>query len=71
MAVPSADNPKVMTIKQEIQRAIATLPDDAGFDDAFELLHVLYKIHVGTQQGASGESIPHEQVAERMAKWLR
>jgi hypothetical protein len=71
MTIPNADDPRVQTVKQEILRAFATLPDDAGYEEAFETLHVLYKIHLGVRQLDAGMAIPHEEVVARMAKWLK
>lgn len=71
MTVPSANDPRLMTVKQEIMRAITALPDDAGYDEAFAVLHVLYKIHVGVSQAEAGLSVAHDEVIGRMAKWLK
>ena len=70
MTTSGTDEPQIMTVKQEILRAVAALPDDAGYDEAFEALHVLYKIHVGVQQGEAGLDVPQAEIARRMAKWL-
>jgi hypothetical protein len=71
MTVPNTGDSRVVTVKEEILRAIARLPDDAGYDDAFETLYVLYKIHIGRQQLDQGLTIPHEEVVARMEKWLK
>lgn len=60
-----------MPVKQEMPRAISALADDAGYDEVFETLYVLYKIHVGMQQLEAGIGIPHEEVVRRMAKRSR
>ncbi len=70
MTVPNTDDPRVTTVKQEILRALSALPDDAGYEEAFEILHVLHKIHLGLQQLDAGMGVSHEEVVARMAKWL-
>lgn len=71
MTARRTDDPPILSVKQEILRAITALPDDAGYDDVFDVLHVLYKIHVGVSQAEAGPGIPHGEVIERMAKWLK
>ena len=60
-----------MTRKEKLVRAIEELPDDATIEDAMERLLFLAKIERGIQQADAGETIPHAQVKDRMAKWLR
>ena len=59
------------TVKQDILRALSALPDDAGYEEAFDTLYVMYKIRLGMQQLDAGMGIPHEEVVARMVKWLR
>lgn len=47
------------------------LPDDASLEDAMERILLLAKIERGIQQADAGQTIPHEQVKEKMAKWLK
>lgn len=59
-----------VTIKQQILKALDSLPDDAGFEDAMERLYLLYKIQQGLDQDEGGEGIPHEEVEKQMrVKW--
>ena len=50
---------------------IQGLPDDASIEDAMERLLLLAKIDRGLEQADAGQTIPHSQVKERMAKWLK
>ncbi len=59
-----------MTTKQQILKALAELPDDAGVEDALERLYLLYKIEAGLRQADAGELISQEEARERMSKWL-
>ena len=43
---------------------------DAEYE-SMERLLFLAKIEKGLQQADAGETIPHEQVREQMAKWLK
>ena len=60
-----------MTTKQQVLQAVQDLPEDATFEDAMERLLFLAKIERGVQQADAGQTIPHNQVKERMAKWLK
>jgi predicted transcriptional regulator len=60
-----------MTTKEKVVQAVQDLPDDASYEDAMERLLFLAKIEKGVQQADSGQTIPHAQVKERMAKWLK
>jgi len=50
---------------------LCDLPDDASYEDAMERLFFLAKIERGLRQAEAGQTIPHEQVAQRLAKWLK
>ena len=50
---------------------IQGLPDDASIEDAMERLLLLAKIDRGLEQADAGQTIPHSQVKEQMAKWLK
>ena len=60
-----------MTAKEKVIEAVRTLPDDASIEDAMARLLLLAKVEKGLQQADAGELIDHEDVKERMAKWLR
>ena len=61
---------RAMTSKEEILKALAELPDDAGVEEALERLYLLYKIETGLRQADRGELISQEEARRRMAKWL-
>lgn len=60
-----------MTVREKIIQAVQDLPDDASVEDAMEWLLLLAKIERGLAQADAGEFVPHEEVKERMAKWLK
>ncbi|MDH5295663.1 MAG: hypothetical protein OEW26_00875, partial [Nitrospirota bacterium] len=57
---------QMMTTKQKVLKAVETLPDDASFEDAMERLLFLAKVEKGIQQADAGQTIPHEQVKQKM-----
>ena len=60
-----------MITKELIINAVSDLPDDASIEDAMERLLLLSKIDRGLQQVENGNTIPHSEVVNRMAKWLK
>jgi len=60
-----------MTIREKVIQVVQDLPDDASVEDAMERLLLLAKIERGIEQADSGQTVPHAQVKERMAKWLK
>lgn len=60
-----------MTIKEKMIKAVQALPDDASIEDAMERLLFLAKIEKGLQQADTGKTVSHDQVKEKMAKWLK
>lgn len=59
-----------MTVREKVIQAVQDLHDDASVEDAMERLLLLAKIERGLAQADAGEFVPHEEVKERMAKWL-
>gem|GEM_PF-318962 len=60
-----------MTTKEQVLEAVHDLPADATFEDAMERLLFLAKIARGLQQADAGQTVPHAQVKQQMAKWLK
>ncbi len=60
-----------MTTKERVIQSLNDLPNDASIEDAMERLLLLAKIDKGINQADAGLTIPHSQVKERMAKWLK
>ena len=61
----------IMTSKERVIKAVNDLPDDASIEDAMERLLLLAKIERGIAQADAGQTIPHSELKERMAKWLK
>jgi len=60
-----------MTTKEKMLEAVQDLPEDSSIEDAMERLLFLAKVEKGILQADAGRTIPHEQVKERAAKWLK
>ena len=57
-----------VTAKQEVQKVLDKLPDDASLEQIQYHLYVLQKIGEGRRAIDEGRVIPHEEVEKRMAK---
>ena len=56
--------------KQAVLRALEELPDDASLDEILDGLLLRLKVERGRAQIQAGKGIPHEDVKQRLAKWL-
>ena len=59
-----------MTVKEKMLKAVEALPDDASIEDAMERLLFLAKVERGLEQADSGRTLSHDEVKEKMSKWL-
>ena len=60
-----------MTNKQRFVHAVQDLPDDASIEDAVERLLFLGRIEKGIRQADAQQTVPHAEVKDRLAKWLK
>jgi len=60
-----------MTVKERVVRAVQEMPDDTSIEEVVERLVFLAKIERGIEQADAGQTVPHERVKDRMAKWLK
>ena len=60
-----------MTIKQKVCEVIARMPEESTFEDIQYHLYVLECIERGEQDIEDGKTLTHDQVENRLAKWLR
>jgi predicted transcriptional regulator len=60
-----------MTTKEKMIQTVKELPEDASVEDAMERLLLLAKVERGLAQGDCGETVSHQDVKDRMAKWLK
>ena len=59
-----------MTTKDAIIELIRKLPDDVTVDDVMQELYVRRSIEEGLRELDEGKGIPHDEVKQRLAKWL-
>ena len=57
--------------KQEIMKAMESLPDEAGIEDAIDRLYLLHKIQRGLDQADKNQKVSQEEARQRMARWLK
>jgi len=56
--------------KETVQALLSKLPDDCSVEDIQYHLYVIEKVNNGLEVADSRGSIPHEQVEQRLRKWL-
>jgi predicted transcriptional regulator len=59
-----------MTTKDAIIELIRKLPDDVTVDGVMQELYVRRSIEEGLRELDEGKGIPHDEVKQRLAKWL-
>ena len=59
------------TTKGLVLEALATLPDDADFDDIIERLQFVYEVQRGIEDADAGRVVTQEEARQRMVRWLR
>lgn len=56
--------------KQDVQKVLDTLPEEASLEDIQYHLYVLQRIQRGREDIAAGRVIPQDEIERRMARWL-
>lgn len=57
--------------KTLIQTALNEMPEEFSLDDLMERLILLQSFEQGRRQYAEGKTLTHEEVGQRLEKWLR
>ncbi len=60
----------MVTAKQEVQKVLEALPEEASLEDIQYHLFVLQRIERGRQDVEAGRVIPQDEIERRMARWL-
>ena len=60
----------MMSTKQQVIELVKAMPDDATMDDVLEELYFKLQVDQGLAELDRDESILHEEVERRLAKWL-
>ncbi len=56
--------------KEQVQQILEMLPEDASLEDIQYHIYVRQKIEQGLDDAAAGRVVSHEEVQQRLAKWL-
>ena len=59
-----------MTIKEFVLQTTSAVPDDASLEEILDAVLLRLKVERGRRQIQEGGGAPHEEVRERLAKWL-
>lgn len=58
------------TTKEEVIQLVKAMPDNVTLEDVLEELYFKIQVDQGLAELDRGESLPHEEVERRLAKWL-
>lgn len=58
------------TAKSEVSALLESLPEDASLEDIQYHLYVLEKVKKGVDRADAEGAVPHEEVKQRLGKWL-
>jgi predicted transcriptional regulator len=58
------------TAKDQVQEILRMLPDTASLEDIQYHIYVRQKIALGLEDVDAGRVVKHEEVQQRLAKWL-
>lgn len=58
-------------IKEQMRHFVERLPEDATWEDIMAELYFRIKVDSGLKDLNDGKGIPHDEVKERMSKWLK
>ena len=59
-----------MRTKEDVIKFIKGLPENVTLEDILEELHIRAKIEKGLQDLKTGKTVSHEEVKEKLSKWL-
>jgi predicted transcriptional regulator len=59
-----------MSNKELVLEAVRGMPDEATIDQISEEIAILAAIRRGEEAADAGRLIPHEEVKQRLSKWL-
>jgi predicted transcriptional regulator len=60
-----------MTTKEKLIKVVQDLPDDASIEEVMERLLFVAKVEKGLQQADKGQTLSHDDIKEKMSKWLK
>jgi len=60
-----------MTIKEKAREVISRMPEESTFEEIQYHLYVLECIERGEREIEDGKTLTHDEVENRLAKWLQ
>lgn len=57
--------------KNLIKNILEDFPDSISIEEVMERLFLIYKIEKGIQQANAGQTIPHEEVKQKLNRFLK
>ncbi|MFH1824577.1 MAG: hypothetical protein ABH873_05055 [Candidatus Firestonebacteria bacterium] len=60
----------MIDVKQQVIQMIQSLPKNVTVDDIMAELYFKIQVDAGLKELDEGKGIPHEEIEERMSKWL-
>lgn len=57
--------------KETVQHIVNELPNEFSLDDLVERLILLQSFEQGRQEYRDGKTLTHEEVGERLQRWLK
>jgi len=60
-----------VNVKHDVIEMIKKLPDEVGYDDIMAEIYFRQKVDKSLKQIEEGKVISHEEVNQRISKWIR
>jgi predicted transcriptional regulator len=60
----------VGALKEQVIQLIQQVPDDVTIDDILSELYFKLQVDEGLKELDEGKGIPHQEVKERMSRWV-
>ena len=57
-------------VKEQVIEMIQALPDESTVDDIMAELYFRMKVDAGLKELDEGKAVSHEEVKERLSRWL-
>ena len=70
LAIINTGGDNMGALKEQVIQLIRQLPDDITMDDILSELYFKLQVDGGLRELDEGKGIPHQEVRERMSKWI-
>jgi len=69
-AIIKAGRIEMSDVKTKIIEKVQAMPENVTLDDVMARIFFTMQVDAGLRELDQGQSVPHEQVKERIAKWI-